>query len=279
MNLIDILKMRGFDITAKTKIMRHQDKRFDLEMLFRKNRIDAYQSIQSQDVLNCEYAIAFIGRDGTKGCFAGIWKVVKRLDAPAPQYTKDFPYPHIFDEHGDIHYLFERVPGFDDLIGRLVIEWGAATRAWHQWLSGKEVIEILPEGQGRPFAGFLDFVLSFDELDQIICYPEANRVWHQMLSSVAGVYLITDNMTGQLYVGSAYGKDGVLGRWKSYVATGHGGNKALKAVLAENVDRKEAFSFTILRTLPRTLTQKEVIAKEQLYKQKLGSRAHGLNLN
>lgn len=86
-------------------------------------------------------------------------------------------------------------------------------------------------------------------------------------------------MTGQLYVGSAYGKDGILGRWKTYVATGHGGNAALKALLTNNAERKDVFSFTVLRTLPRTLTQKEVIEKEQLYKKKLGSRVHGLNLN
>jgi len=279
MNLLEILKIRGFDISAKTKMLRHQDKRFDVEMLFRKGLIEAYQSVQSKDVLNCDYIISFIGRGGSKGCFAGIWKITKRLEKPAKQYTDGFPYPELFEEDGDFHYQFERVIEYDDLIGRLVIEWGVATRAWHQWLSEKVILEILPRGQVEPFPGYLDFVLSFDELKQMISHPEANRIWHQMLSGVAGIYLITDNVSGQLYVGSAYGKEGILGRWKTYATTGHGGNLALKALLSDDVTRKEHFTFTVLQTLPRTLTQKEVIAKEQLYKQKLGSRAHGLNLN
>ncbi len=271
--------MRGFNVSAKVKMMRHQDRRYDVENLFRNGYLEAYQSVQGGDYLNADYLIAFMGRESTKACFAAIWKVLGKRDTPNPDYGRNFPYADFFEDAGNIHYELEPVQGYDDLIGRLVIEWGAATRAWHQWLSEKAVIEILPKGQVKPFPGYLDFVLTFDEMSQMIKHPDANRVWHQMLSGVAGVYLVLDTRTGQQYVGSAYGKDGILGRWKNYAATAHGGNIDLKTMRKDNRLRKEDLSFTILRTLPTTLTQKEVIAAEQLYKLKLGSRAHGLNLN
>lgn len=37
--------------------------------------------------------------------------------------------------------------------------------------------------------------------------------------------------------------------------------------------------YSLLETLPSYITQKEAIARETLYKTKLGTRVHGLNLN
>lgn len=129
----------------------------------------------------------------------------------------------------------------------------------------------------KEFAGFNDINLTFDELDKIIKNPDANRVWHSMLSSVAGVYLIVDRVTGNQYVGSAYGKEGLLGRWISYINTKHGGNKELTKLLEGNSLRYKNFTFSVLRTLPKTLTLNEVIQYEQKFKEKLGTRAFGLN--
>jgi hypothetical protein len=53
------------------------------------------------------------------------------------------------------------------------------------------------------------------------------RRWADVLRSGRGIYLLVHRETGQQYVGSAYGVDGLLGRWKSY-ADGHGGNVGLK---------------------------------------------------
>jgi len=81
------------------------------------------------------------------------------------------------------------------------------------------------------------------------------------------------------YVGSAYGEEGILGRWKHYAKTAHGDNQELKRILAADPEAANRFRFTILRTLPRTLTMNEVIEHEGRYKKKLGSRAFGLNVN
>jgi hypothetical protein len=97
--------------------------------------------------------------------------------------------------------------------------------------------------------------------------------------SVAGVYLITDRSSGAQYVGSATGARGILGRWQAYAADGHGGNVALRALVTADPGHARHFQFSILRTLPADLHRAEAIRQEQLYKAKLGSRAHGLNEN
>ena len=129
------------------------------------------------------------------------------------------------------------------------------------------------------YSGFLDLIVGLDELTRIVKNPEANREWHSSLSEVAGVYLIVDTGTGDQYVGSAYGEKGIMGRWGDYVRTGHGGNAKLKAMLSVDPDVRHRFQFTVLRTLSKTLTRREVIEFESLHKRKLGTKAFGLNVN
>ena len=85
--------------------------------------------------------------------------------------------------------------------------------------------------------------------------------------------MILHKTTGQIYVGSAYGEIGLLGRWREYAKTGHGGNKALK-----HVDPHE-LRWSILRIIPLHYTSRQIIEVEQLEKEKLGSLVHGLNEN
>jgi len=266
-------------MTAKTKLMRHQSKDYDTDKIFKSGYINAYQSVHKKDILKCDYLISFIGQDQTKAYFAGIWKVKGQVPFQAVSAEADCPYPEFFDRPNDIYYDLDKVEGYDDLISRIVIDWGKGTRSWHQWLRNKPILEILPKGHIASFSGYLDFVLSHHDLRDMVAYPDANRVWHQMLKSTAGIYLIMDKLTGHQYVGSAYGKDGILGRWQQYALNGHGGNVVLKRLLTMDEDYADNFQFTILRTLPSSLTPKEIIAYEKLYKEKLGSRAHGLNLN
>ncbi|MBF1034889.1 MAG: GIY-YIG nuclease family protein [Candidatus Nanosynbacter sp.] len=49
--------------------------------------------------------------------------------------------------------------------------------------------------------------------------------WCRALRSRKGVYLITDKNTGKQYVGSAYGEDGILGRWSVYLKSGYAKNE------------------------------------------------------
>lgn len=279
MHIIELLKARGLDVSAKVKMLRHQDNRYDIARIYREGFIEFYQSNQAADILKCAYIVSFLGLEGNTAQFIGVWRVKGRLATENVVVPDGYPYPEHYQNPGEYYYALEEVPGFEDIKERVIMDWGKSTRSWHQWLTKKTVLEILPVGYVAAFPGYLDFVLSFDELTGIIDNPAANKVWHNMLGAIAGIYLITDKKSGHQYVGSAYGQNGVLGRWRTYVRTGHGGNKELMALLSENDGYKRNFQFTLLRTLPATLTAKEVISFERLYKRKLGSIAHGLNLN
>ena len=282
MDIIELLENRGLDTSRRIKMLRHQGRRYDVHDLYKTGRLAAYQSVQDHGRLDCDYVVSFLGLEKTRSLFVGVWRVLG--SQPMSDVARDpaFPFPEWYDEEDSIFYDMEEIPDFEDMKDRVVIDWGRSTRMWHQWLKRerpKTVIEILPVGHVAEFPGYQDFILSFDELERIVENSEANRIWHVMLGAVAGLYLITDTKTGQQYVGSAYGQRGVLGRWREYAGTGHGGNALLRKLIEDNAGYRRNLRFTLLRTLPKVLTNREVIQYERLYKDKLGTRAHGLNLN
>lgn len=282
MELLQVLKMYDFDITTKTKLIRHKEIKGDLDLLYNLNMIDFYQTIQGHDIFGkCDYIISFMGEDGTKSRFIGIYKKIGYNKFEDVKPPKGFPYPQML-EPNNFFYELEKTDYLSDLIDRLIIDWGKATKSWHQWLNenSKEVVEILPAGYTHPFPGYEDVCLSFKELERIIKNPVPNKKWKEMLSAVYGIYLIVDTTDGSQYVGSAYGQtNGIWGRWQQYVDLKHGGNKKLIELLESEPDRYNYFQFSILRTLSKNLTQKEVITYEEKYKKVLGSRAFGLNIN
>ena len=276
LTLDEILKSRRLNFDAKIKFIRHQEKKINIPKLIELNQFDIYQSNQGKDIFNCDYIVSFIGFKQTKAKFVGVYKVKKCYYPNNQKIPTHFIYKWM--KPGKYYYDLVELEQFNDLKNRLIIEWGKS-RTWHQWRKTKEIVEILPEGYVHSFPGYQEIILSFSEVEKIIKNPDANREWHRMLRKVAGVYLIVDKITGNQYVGSAYGKGGIVSRWRSYVETHHGGNKKLKELLIEYPDRYKEFQFSILETLPTTLTNNEVIAREVLHKIKLHTRAFGLNSN
>lgn len=276
MDIVELLKLRGLDDAKKIKFVRHQDQRYDVYDLMTSGHLETYQACQSKPVLDCDYMVSFIGLPHGRARLYGVYQILGRCHVSEVQLPDDYPN----DENpNNYYYSLSKVAGFEDLEERVVINWGASTRSWHQWLRPKEVTEVLPAGYARPFPGYLDFVLGYHELDRIVGHPEANREWITALSNVAGVYLILHQRTGAQYIGSASGAAGIFGRWVTYASNGHGGNKLLQQACAQDKDAFRGFKFSVMRTLPKSMTQKEVVAYENLYKEKLGSRAFGLNGN
>lgn len=275
--LLELLASRGLDLSARTKIIRHEDADYSIDELRRDGQLVHYQGYQSRPVFECEHVISFLGRPNRRAMLYGVFRVVGRTtnDGTIPS---DLKYPE-WARPGRYRYDLERMVQFADLEDRVVIDWGASTRSWHQWLREREVVEVLPTGYVKDFPGYLDFVLSHAELSAIVGNAVANREWHRMLRAVAGVYLIVDRTTGRQYVGSACGEGGIMQRWATYVQSGHGGNARLKELVSPDESHARHFDFTILQTLPRTATPAEVVAAEALHKRKLGSRAFGLNAN
>lgn len=281
LTLTSLLALYGFDDQVPAKLVRHQDARWDVDLLWRQGHLEPYQAYQRRPVFQgAQRLVSFIGRPGTSALFVGVYDVLGVQRTDKFRLPKDFPYPEM-GSGWQLEYDLKRDKAFRDLEGRLVVDWGKGTRSWVQHLKkqSKPVTELLPAGYVADWPGFEEVVLQHDQLVKMVNNPEAHREWHRMLASVAAVYLILDTKTGQQYVGSASGTGGLLGRWRAYAKNVHAGNKQLKALAAERPGLAQDLQFAVLQTLPLASTSKEVVDHERRHKAKLGSRAHGLNSN
>ena len=273
----ELLLNRGLPADARVKLVRHADSRLDLRSLYssRRELFLRYQSMQGADVFKgYDYIVSFLGEENSTARFLGVFRLTgKSVGEVSCEFDNDV------NLYANFTYSFEELPGFEDISERVLVRW-SAPRSWHQRFSNPmEVIEISPGLNYQSFRDYLDLILSFPELSQII--KENYTDWRAALSAVKGIYLITDISTGKLYVGSAYGDEGIWGRWRDYVKTnGHGGNKALRALIDKDpLYATQNFRFSILMILPKTITAEEAIRKEVLFKRKLGSNSFGLNEN
>lgn len=110
----------------------------------------------------------------------------------------------------------------------------------------------------------------------IVTGPEMRLLpanWASRLREWRGVYLIVDETDGQRYVGSAYGADNLLARWRAHVANDRGTTARLRARDPAN------FRFSILQTVDPNLTAEDLIAIENSWKERLHTREFGLNEN
>ncbi|MCD1162213.1 GIY-YIG nuclease family protein [Peribacillus frigoritolerans] len=283
LTLNKLLKMYDLDMTNSIKIARHQDTRgVDVHELFASGHFELYQSYQERNEFkDCEYLVSTLGIDNSQALFIGVYEVKSITPVTGFPEDVDVPFRGKAKLRSKYRYELVKVPGFEDLEHRLVIKWAGVAQGWCVKIDtfANEVVQLLPKGFVRDFPGYLDINISFRELQGIVNDPNANEIWHKMLSSVGAVYLIVDTKEGKQYVGSASGKEGLLGRWKEYAINGHGNNTKLKELIEADPQRIHTFKYTILQTLPRTLTQNEVLREEGKYKDKLGTRAYGLNLN
>lgn len=165
-------------------------------------------------------------------------------------------------------YACRRLDALADYAGRLLVDWGPGTRSWVQRADGggKPVVELTRELREESFPGFTRFVANLSHLEAM------PREWQEALRSARGVYLLACPRTREHYVGQAAGEEGFLGRWREYVATGHGGNVGLR--LRDPSDyRVSVLEVVGTNDLPR------VGEIEALWKRKLLSRDMGLNRN
>ena len=281
LGILDMLAFHGFNRDCRCKLVRHKEDKYPVQELLRNDWLDLYQSYQGKARFdNLDVIVSFYGLAGTRSCFYGVFKVLRCRPSAEGPIPDSCPWITEWRKVCPFYYELERMPGYEALEHRLVIEWGKGAINWHQHLSNKPVLERLPEGRRLPvFDDYLEFSLAHRELKELFQHQYAHRDWRSALEAVAGVYLILAETTGHQYVGSAYGAAGVRGRWEQYANTGHGGNKQLVDLLRPDPTYPERFRFSILQILPKSMTRDEVIKREILYKQKLGTRATGLNSN
>jgi hypothetical protein len=190
----------------------------------------------------------------------------------------------VIHSHHD-RYEVELTENGEAFNGRLKLRSSYRERAtrvnFENHYSNLEVQEILPEPySGRRFVGFEDINLSFEELESIV---HNNRLdWKAALSNVKGIYLISDVNTGRRYIGSAYGDQGIWSRWCNYVATGHGGNVELRALVSDPTLAycRKAFRFALLEFRAVQTPDDVIIGREAFWKNVLLTRGDfGLNRN
>lgn len=294
LGLLELLKRRGFDADPRaTKLVRHQTDDFDIGQLLRDGWLETYQAIQTKAVFDrCSRIVSFTGDRGRRARFWGVFKVgerrsiaaaIDRVPAGCPHRARWTAPPYRY------HYSLSHDSGYGDLEGRLIIDWGEAALAWHQWLQAntstevndKQVLEMLPAGRRLDsFKNYLEFTLSHSELAHLVDHETAHRDWQAPLAAVGGVYLIVAAHSGQQYVGSATGAGGIWRRWCDYARTGHGGNAELIRLVAEGDGRyPRDFTYSLLQTFSSATTREEALSVEATFKRKLGRTALTLNRN
>lgn len=237
---------------------------------------DIYQAEQSKDKKvfhNCDVIISFLALENNLVEFIGVYAVKGYRDFTKKDLNKMPAYMREPHKNGKIRlfYELEELKEFQSLKHRLIVQW-KSTRGWVQ---GKDldIYELLPPVKVTLFPGYQDVLLSYQDLQHIYENPRAHKDWKAALEANAGIYRIVDMSSGEIYIGSAYGSEGLWGRWSNYAKNGHGGNKLLKPRDPNN------FQWSVVRTVSRSMSERDVIKIECLEKLKHGSRVHGLNDN
>lgn len=221
-----------------------------------------------------DFIVAFLGEVSTESRFIGVYKNHGKIEEN--------------NSIGASIYDLSEAVGFDILKEKVIIDWGKSAVSWHQYFSNvKEVLRIekgLQDLNGIPyFKSYSDINISFEELTNII--KNEPEDWKVALQAVNAIYMIIDKHNGKQYIGSTYAKGirsgGIWNRWLAYVQTGgHAENRSLKEILDEKgMDYARHFSWIVLETLPLRITDKEVIARENVYKEKFLTRIFGYNNN
>ena len=266
LNFSDVLKNVGLD-PKRVKLIRHSlgDKAF--KKCYDKGMVEEYTRVQSETFSNgYDYWCVFISDKSTTAKFFACYKVSGGVIDTQDTKPKGFPLEDWFQGQR-MFYNLERIDLLKEYEGRLLIEWGKSALAWAQ--KGTNEKPIVAIRDKKIFSGYENAILTYEELREIVQDPTAYESWHTALSTVNAVYLIVDRENGRKYVGSAYGKGGLLGRWTHYVKSLHGDNKLMKELLCDYPDRYTHFQFSILQLLPKAVTPDEVIQTETLWKKKL----------
>lgn len=233
------------------------------------------QNIQTKQNFERKYILSFceINKQG-EWLFVGIYESFGVKETKINEEGKKL---HIYDTK-----LKEDIGG--EFIGKLVVgfdlkeESPSAARQRYRYLESlldkMEVLELKREVLKREFPGYDSVNVSWKELESLI----ETSAWKTALQNQKAVYLIVDRKTGKKYVGSAYGDNMLLGRWRNYIENGHGGNKLLKTLDFEYI--KENFKYSILEIFKSSVDDETIINRESFWKEVLLTRGEfGYNDN
>jgi len=295
MDFRDLLRTQGFDADAKEKIVLVRHRPFEAKLARampwivseRPELFEAYQAVPGRPasaITRAELVASFLGLCPGSAHFVGLYRVgqSRPLDVDAfwsiseNRALRDMGYEGFTPEEaakvGTVQrFDLELLPIYTEWRGKLVIDFPPPERSWFRWIDrgAFPVRSILEESAFAPKPPeWHEIDLTFTELAVL---PGS---WRARLSEWRGIYLIFDESDGKSYVGSAYGRENILGRWLAYARDGHGGNRELRG------RDPKTFRFTILERLAPDLPPEEVVAKESGWKLRLHTKTpFGLNAN
>jgi hypothetical protein len=284
MEISEILKYRGFDL-EKTRLVRHPYNHTNAQITYDAGFVKEYTMTQKKDVFKgATHIVVLLGTSSTLSRLIACYEIKdKHFNVPAKDILNS-EYPS-YDQNEIVkcYYKLDTCNLLDDLIDRLIIDWGRAPIVWCQkathakeiiMIGHNEIIKLAPD-----FKSFEETILSFDELEEIINNPLIYSDWHSVLKSINAIYMIFDTKSGKKYIGSSYGADGLFGRWTDYVKTFTGGNVGLNDLLLEKPNAYKNFEYSIIKVLPKTITAHEAIIDEKLYKKKFHTHITEFGLN
>lgn len=230
---------------------------------------ESWQSWQTKKNFERNHIVSLVQLPG-----ADRWLFVGCYNSIESKYIEDYTC---------YQYTTTEIESLNEFAGRLVVSFQRTGRASYllaeNWSDSMFVNEILPKKMVvENFKGYSNTSIPKVKLDLIV--KQNLDSWRSALSSVSGVYLITDTATGKLYVGSATGSSGIWQRWCDYSSNGHGGNIELKAVLKSEGDEYASnFQYSILEIADTHASMDYVVERESYWKNVLCSREYGYNAN
>ncbi len=295
MQLNDLLEKEGLN-PEKVLVLRHRphEKRLNRVLPWlaveRHDLFNAYQSTQQPRVESAfkklqedGYIASFIGLEPKRALFVGVYHIgaSRALDyegfwkVPAYREMKQYGIKGWTHEEKEkrkeiLYFDLRPIDFYSQWKGRLLIEWPSREISWWR-RAHKNVMKVIAIHEDSRFEKAMpdwnELNLTSQELQVL------PRGWREKLAQWRGVYFILDSSDGKGYVGSAYGKDNILGRWQNYAQTGHGGNRKLRK--RDPAD----FRFSILQRVSPDLEPQAVIDLEASWKERLHTREYGLNDN
>lgn len=177
-----------------------------------------------------------------------------------------------------VGYEYEILNEYQPYFGRLIVKFKNTSqnmiRNAQSVIDNCEVVQILPDTFDNDiFPGYDKVNISYAELSRVL----EKDTWKTALQNQKGIYLISDTLSGKMYVGSAYGEEMILNRWKTYVKTGHGHNKELKSLDFDYIQTN--FRYSILDIFKSTTDTQVIIDRENWWKEILQTRKFGYNAN
>lgn len=232
-----------------------------------------------------EIQFQFIEVEYHKWLFVGAY-LIKETNSQIKQVT--------YGNHHVKFALAERLEEYDKFIEKVLVNHTNTGQSWF-YVNPKIIESVVVESvnsisyfnQTSHFPGYENISFSYQELKK----NWSNSSWRQYLSAVYAVYVITDVKTGKLYVGSAYGDNGVYGRWSTYLSKGYDKsemeeNRYPNKRLCEIVEKygisyiKKYFQYSLLEIFPKNdVGKQKALQRERYWKKLLKSKEHGYNAN